>query len=187
MGVKLFLLQFAFLYAPFVHPPMEQIGPGLYRGPDPKVREIYELHDKGFKTIISIRTNAEDKKRRLCDKLGMRWVHISTGVFKTPSEDQFDQFRAIINKPENLPCLVSCELGMDRAGVYIAAHRMADENWSAQQMEEEFRTHHQKRWWPVFRKYQKHVVGYAGRRQGQQYYAQAPVASDEYQAEARLR
>ena len=182
MSIKLFLLQFAFLYAPFVRPPIEQIDQNLYRGPDPSVREIYALHDKGFKTIVSIRTNQEDKKRKLCEKLGMRWVNIRTGVFLLPTDEQFDQFRATINKPENLPCLVSCELGMDRAGVYIAAHRMADQNWSAQKMVEEFHTHHQKRWWPVFRKYQQRVISYAERRQ-KQYSSHMPVLSDKSSAE----
>lgn len=163
---------------------MEQIGPNLYRGPDPSAREIRALHDKGFKTIISIRTNSEEKKRKLCERLGMRWVNIPTGVFLVPTDDQFDQFRAIINQPENLPCLVSCELGMDRAGVYIAAHRVADENWSEKQMREEFCTHHQKRWWPVFRKYQRHVISYAERRQGQSRASEASM-SDQYQAMPR--
>jgi protein tyrosine/serine phosphatase len=165
---------------------MEQIGANLYRGSDPTVREIYALHEKGFKTVISIRTNAEEKKRKLCEKLGMHWVNIKTGVFLLPTDDQFDHFREVINKPENRPCLVSCELGMDRAGVYIAAHRMADENWSEEQMTQEFRMHHQKRWWPVFRKYQKLVVGYAARRQGQ-YSASAPSMSHQYQSEALAR
>jgi protein tyrosine phosphatase (PTP) superfamily phosphohydrolase (DUF442 family) len=186
VDIKTLLLQLAFMYAPLVRPPMEQIGPNLYRGSDPTMREICALHEKGFKTIISIRTNAEDKKRKLCEKLGMRWVNIKTGVFLLPTDDQFDQFRAIINEPENRPCLVSCELGMDRVGVYIAAHRMADENWSERQMREEFRTHHQKRWWPIFRKYQQLVVGYAERRKGQ-YSAQVPGVNHQYQAEALPR
>ena len=50
---------------------------------------------------------------------------------------------------------------MDRTGVYLAAYRMADLHWSAQQIHEDFRTHHQKVWWPVFRKYERHVIEYA--------------------------
>lgn len=172
MGVKLFLLQFAFLYAPFVHPPMEQIGPTLYRAPDPKIKEIYQLHDKGFKTIISIRTNPQDKKRRLCEKLGMRWVNIKTGVFKVPTEDQFDQFRSIVNDPVAQPCLVSCEIGMDRVGVYVAAHRMVDQKWTPEQVREEFKRNHQKTWWPTFRKYDDCVIAYAEEKKKEQLAAQ---------------
>lgn len=167
MDAKTLLLQFAFLYAPFYHPPMEQIGFNLYRGPDPSVREIHMLHEKGFKTVVSIRTNSENKKRDLCEKLGMRWVNIKTGVFLLPTDDQFDQFCSVVNDPKNLPCLVSCELGMDRTGIYIAAHRMADEGWTLQKMNDEFRTHHQKCWWPSFRKYQARVAAYVERRREQ--------------------
>jgi len=142
----------------------EQVTPVLYRGPDPKVEDIYALHDKGMKTIISLRTNPEHDKERLCQKLDMKWVQIKTGVFKTPSADQFDQFRSIVNDPQQQPVYASCEIDMDRTGVYIAALRMVDQHWSAAQMNEELRLHHQKRWWPIFRKYQRVVTEYADSR-----------------------
>jgi protein tyrosine phosphatase (PTP) superfamily phosphohydrolase (DUF442 family) len=157
-------IQFAFLYAPLVHCVSEQVTPVLYRGPDPKVKDIYALHDKGVKTIISLRTHPERDKERLCEKLGMKWVQIKTGVFKTPSADQFDQFRSIVNDPKQQPVYASCEIDMDRTGVYIAAMRMVDQHWTEAQMNEEFREHHQKRWWPIFRKYQRVVTEYADSR-----------------------
>jgi protein tyrosine phosphatase (PTP) superfamily phosphohydrolase (DUF442 family) len=154
-------IQFAFLYAPLVHCATEQVTPVLYRGPDPKIKDIAALHDKGIKTIISLRTHPEHDKERLCQKLGMKWVQIKTGVFKTPSADQFDQFRSIVNDPKQQPIYASCEIDMDRTGVYIAAMRMVDQHWTAAQMDDEFRLHHQKRWWPIFRKYQRVVTEYA--------------------------
>ncbi len=161
MDIHNLALQFAFLYAPFIHTPMEQITPTLYRGLDPKVKDIQVLHDKGFKTIISLRTNPEKKKERLCDQLGMKWIQIKTGVFKVPTFDQMDQFRSIVNNPKNQPVYTSCEVDMDRTGVYIAAHRMVDLHWTAQQVADEFKQHHQKTWWPPFRKYQSAVEAYA--------------------------
>jgi hypothetical protein len=154
-------IQVAFLYAPLLHGATEQVTPFLSRGPDPKVKDIYALHDKGFKTIISLRTNPETKKKKLCDSLGMKWINIKTGVFKTPSTEQFDEFRAIVNDPKNQPVYTSCEIDMDRTGVYIAAYRMVDQHWTEEQMKEEFTSHHQKKWWPIFRKYQRVVVAYA--------------------------
>lgn len=128
---------------------------------DPKVKDIYALHDKGIKTIVSLRTNPEYKKQELCQKLGMRWINIKTGVFKTPTPDQFDQFRAIVNDPQCQPCYVSCEVDMDRTLVYIAAHQMVDEHWTKAQIEKEFSENHQKRWWPIFCKYERKVMEYA--------------------------
>ena len=125
------------------------------------MKDIYALHDKGFKTIISLRTNPETRKEKLCDKLGMKWINIKTGVFQTPSAEQFDQFRAIVNDPKNQPIYTSCEVDMDRTGVYVAAYRMVDQHWTVQQMQDEFKSHHQKRWWPIFRKYERVVTAYA--------------------------
>jgi hypothetical protein len=153
------------MYAPFVHTPTEAITPTLYRGMDPKVKDIQALHDKGFKSIISLRTNPQKKKARLCHELGMNWYVIKTGVFKVPTFEQMDEFRAIVNNPKNQPCYTSCEVNMDRTGVYIAAHRMVDLNWSAQQVADEFKAHHQKTWWPTFTKYQGAVEAYAAQRQ----------------------
>jgi hypothetical protein len=157
-------IQFAFLYAPLIHTPVEQVTPNLYRGQDPKVAEIYALKEKGIKTIISLRTNPERSKAELCKKLGMNWYQIKTGVFKTPSDDQFDEFRKIVNNPKNQPCYASCEIDMDRTGVYIAAYRMVDQHWTTQQMIDEFNSHHQKKWWPIFRKYEAKVVAYSKRK-----------------------
>jgi protein tyrosine phosphatase (PTP) superfamily phosphohydrolase (DUF442 family) len=157
-------VQFAFLYAPFLHCVTEQVTPTLYRGPDPKVKDIYALHEKGIKTIISLRTNSEEKKRKLCEKLGMKWIQIKTGVFLTPTDEQFDQFRSIVNDPKSQPVLACCEIDMDRTGVYLATYRMVDQHWTAQQMAEEFAAHHQKKWWPPFRKYERKVIAYAEKR-----------------------
>ena len=164
MNIHALMLQFAFLYAPLIHCTTEQVAPSIYRGGDPKVKDIYALHKQGIKTIISLRTNPERNKERLCEKLGMHWDNIKTGVFMTPSDDQFDRFREIVNDPNNLPCYVSCEVDMDRTGVYLAAYRMVDQNWTTSQMQQEFSEHHQKKWWPIFRKYERVVVQYADKR-----------------------
>ena len=167
MGFQNFFVQFAFLYAPLLHCHSEQVTPNLWRGPDPKMSEIQRLHNQGIHTIISCRTNPQPQKRELCEKLGMKWIQITTGVFKVPTDEQFDQFRAIVNDPKNQPCYTSCEIDMDRTGVYIAAYRMVDQHWTVEQMDNEFHAHHQKRWWPIFRKYQAHVIAYAQKRQSQ--------------------
>lgn len=143
---------------------MEQLTPTLYRGMDPKVKQIESLHEKGIKTIVSLRTNPQKKKAKLCKKLGMNWFVIKTGVFKTPTFEQLDQFRAIVNNPKMQPVYTSCEVNMDRTGMYVAAHRMVDLHWTAQQVADEFKAHHQKTWWPPFRKYQAQVEAYAAAR-----------------------
>jgi protein tyrosine/serine phosphatase len=127
VGLQNFFVQFAFLYAPLLHCHTEQVTANLMRGPDPKMADIQSLHDKGIKTIISCRTHAQPKKSELCEKLGMHWIQIQTGVFKVPTDQEFDQFRSIVNDPKQQPCYTACEIDMDRTGVYIAAYRMVDQ------------------------------------------------------------
>jgi protein tyrosine phosphatase (PTP) superfamily phosphohydrolase (DUF442 family) len=164
LSFKSVLLQFAVLYAPLLHCPTTQVTPFLWRGPDPHMQDIRGLHDKGIKTILSMRTNGQRKKERLCEELGMHWEWLPTGIFHSPTDDQFDRFRSIVNDPAKRPCYASCEVDMDRTGVYIAAYRLVDQHWTVEQIEEEFRKNHQKRWWPAFRKYKEVVVAYAARR-----------------------
>jgi protein tyrosine/serine phosphatase len=161
MDIRAFLLQFAIFYGAFIHCKPEQVEPGIYRGSDPKIKDIHRLNDKGFKAIISLRLNSQKKKENLCHELGMKWFHIPTGVFLTPTPDQYDQFRSIVKAPQNRPCYVACEVDMDRTGAYLAAYRMVDLNWSAKQIKEDFCKHHQKIWWPPFRKYEADVIKYA--------------------------
>lgn len=129
------------------------------------MQQIQELHkDKGIKTFISMRTNPQKKKEKLCKEIGCNWVWLKTGVFKVPTFEAMDKFRAVVNDPAMQPCYASCEVNMDRTGVYIAAHRMVDLHWTAQQVEDEFKAHHQKTWWPPFRKYLPQVEAYAAAR-----------------------
>lgn len=161
VNIHNFVLQFAVLFAPLLHIPTEQITPTLYRGPDPRVEDIYALHKKGFKTIVSMRTNPQWQKQELCQKLGMKWVHIKTGVFQVPTEQQIDIFRSVVKDPERQPVYCSCEISMDRTGVFLAAHQMADNGWDYQKMDVDFHKHHPKLWWPIFRKYERAVNTYA--------------------------
>lgn len=161
MSLRTFMLQMAFLFAPLVPGHTTEAEPGIYRGQDPKMKEIRELQQQGIKTIISLRTNPQRKKARLAQSLGMKWVNIPTGVFKVPTNVEFDSFRAVVNNPANKPCYVSCEVDSDRVGLYLAAHRLVDLGWTPEQVQADFKKNHQKTWWPPFRKYYARVVSYA--------------------------
>lgn len=178
MSFHTLLLQLAFMWAPFCRCPIEQVTPTLYRGPDPRVSDIYRLHDQGIKTIISLRTNSQHKKQQLCSKLGINWVNIKTGVFKTPTPEQFDRFRTVVNSVANQPCYMACEVDMDRTSVYIAAHRLMDQNWSQEKAMQEINQHHPKKWWPAFRKY-KNVLAVYGEQRAEKLVQQSPPEEHE--------
>ena len=57
---------------------------------------------------------------------------------------------------------------MDRTLVYLAAQQVVDEHWTIAQMQQEFKENHQKRWWPIFCKYERKVTEYANSRTQQQ-------------------
>lgn len=175
MSVHNLILQMAFMYSWFWHFPTHEISPNLYTGPDPKVKDIYALHDKGVKTIVSLRLHEQPKKEKLCQQLGMRWYQIKSGVFLAPTDEQFDKFRAILNNPGNLPCYTACEVGSDRVGVYLAAYRAVDQHWTEDQIAQGFRDEHQKTWWPAFRKYKPAVIAYAKRQEAAGHDAQTAI------------
>jgi protein tyrosine phosphatase (PTP) superfamily phosphohydrolase (DUF442 family) len=158
-----FILQFAFLYAPLLHMhfTIEQVSPVLYRGLDPSAHEIQLIHDKGIKTIVSMRTKPERKKEALCKKLGMNWIHIPTGVLSTPKPEQFDQFLSVFNDPAKLPVYACCTIDMERSAAYVEAYRMKDQHWTSELVHDEFTKHHLKRWWPPFNHYQGVIEKYA--------------------------
>ncbi|MGH9548272.1 MAG: fused DSP-PTPase phosphatase/NAD kinase-like protein, partial [Terriglobales bacterium] len=164
MSLHNFMLQFVVLFAPLHHSPVEHCAPNIYRGQDPKAKELVHLRDDlGIKTIISCRTNDESKKFELCRKLGMNWVNIKTGVFETPSDEDLDRFESVMHNPAMQPVFLSCEMDMDRTGAYLAVYRMIDQGWTLDQVKQEMSEHHQKKWWPIFPKYARVAADYAAR------------------------
>jgi len=102
----------------------------LYRGAQPGVEGFLELKKRGIKTIVSLRTNSDEK---------FLW---GTGLFyrqlpckldlKHPGADipEIQRFLRLMQKPELHPVYVHCLCGMDRTGVAVATYRVLYSGWT---------------------------------------------------------
>ncbi len=138
---------------------VEKLSPTLYRGPDPSESTLIKLKEMGVKTIVSVRMNPNNRTSAEARKMGLQWIHIPTGVFITPRKPEVDKFLEIVKDPKNQPVYLSCTLGADRTGYYIAMYRMVLEGWENDKADLAMKKQFSK-WWPawyVFHDYRKKV------------------------------
>src|SRR5215813_1100626 len=104
---------------------LHKASPELYWGTIPGEKEMQYLKSLGVKTLINVRTNPLNGHARMARKLGLKFVHINTGVVLPPQGRELTEFLSLVCKPENRPTYVFCTLGTDRTCFYVAAYRVA--------------------------------------------------------------
>jgi protein tyrosine phosphatase (PTP) superfamily phosphohydrolase (DUF442 family) len=127
-------------------PNFGEVTPTLYRGGLPS--------DKGFKALARMGVNlvvdthaASKSEEKEVRKLGMQYVTIPWHC-PWPKDEVFAKFLKVLRENEGKKVFVHCRLGDDRTGMMVAAYRMAEEGWSADEAMEEMkafgfsRTHH---------------------------------------------
>lgn len=139
----------------------QKVAPGFYRGKDPKIEDIYRLKKRGFKTILSVRAHMQPKKIMLCQRLGMQFLHIPTGVVKVPGDPEVQTFLRIVQNKKNLPLYIACEGNTDRTSFYVAIYRVVVEHKPYATAEAEFKERGVREWWHTFRAYKKTIHAYA--------------------------
>jgi tyrosine-protein phosphatase SIW14 len=117
-------------------PNMGKISEHLYRGAQPDISNLAELKKLGITTIVDLRSESfhtRDLERARAESLGLHFVSIPVAGFSNPTSAQLAQFFSLLRQtpPENV--FIHCRYGEDRTGVFIAAYRIAFENWSADQ------------------------------------------------------
>ena len=112
-----------------------RITSNLYRGAQPHTDGLQQLKKLGITTIVDLRgenPQLRDSERQQAEALGIHFVNIPVSGWDPPSNEQVAQFLALFrNNQEKV--FVHCRFGDDRTGVFVAAYRMAYENWPAQQ------------------------------------------------------
>ncbi|MBX9877112.1 MAG: tyrosine-protein phosphatase [Candidatus Obscuribacterales bacterium] len=108
---------------------IEKVSDGLYRGPYVNKKRLVELKKLGIKTIVNVRLNPHKDSEKMAKEMGIKWAHIPSGVFIAPREKEWDQFLAIIEDPKNQPVYLTCTIGADRTGFYVALYRLAVQHW----------------------------------------------------------
>jgi len=116
-------------------PVFAQVTPTLYRGAQPTEEGFRNLAKMGVKIVIDQR-GSRDKEREQVTKLGMQYVAIPWHC-PLPEDTVFARFLTLLRGNPGAKVFIHCLSGEDRTGMQIAAYRMAEQGWSAQEAKDE--------------------------------------------------
>ena len=107
-----------------------EVTPRLFRGAQPTRKGFAALAKTGIDIVVDTRGNRSNSEGKEVRRLGMRYVAIPWHC-PFPHDEVFARFLKLVRENPDKKIFVHCRLGDDRTGMMIAAHRMADEGWSA--------------------------------------------------------
>ena len=116
-----------------------EVTPNLYRGAQPDAKGIQALAHMGVNIVVDLRGSREDERERVT-KLGMEYMSIPWHC-PFPRDDVFARFLALLRQNPGKKVFVHCRLGDDRAGMTIAAYRMAEQGWTAEEAMKEMQAY----------------------------------------------
>jgi protein-tyrosine phosphatase len=109
-----------------------EVTPTLYRGEQPSEEGFENLAKMGVQIIVDLRLHSKASERKRVTALGMQSVDIPWFCM-LPNDKDFAKFLLLIRDNPGKKIFVHCKTGDDRAGMEIAAFRMAEQGWSAQE------------------------------------------------------
>jgi len=118
-------------------PNFGEVSSKLYRGGVPSALGIEELKKKGIDVVVDLRGQNQEEEARVT-KLGMKYVAIPSHC-PFPSDQPFAKFLQVVEENPGKKVFVHCRLGDDRTGMAVAAYRMAEQGWSADEAMNEMR------------------------------------------------
>jgi len=110
-------------------PNAAEVTPKLYRGAQPTSQGFEALAKMGINIVVDLRGSRESEREQVT-KLGMQYVPIPWHC-PFPRDDTFASFLTLLRQNPGKKVFVHCRLGDDRAGMTIAAYRMAEQGWTA--------------------------------------------------------
>jgi tyrosine-protein phosphatase SIW14 len=119
-------------------PNFGQVTPSLYRGGLLNPTGLKALAKMGIHVVVDTRAD-DPNERDEAQKLGMKYVAIPWHC-PWPKDEVFAKFLAVVHENKGKKIFVHCRLGDDRTGMMVAAYRMAEEGWSADEAMNEMRT-----------------------------------------------
>jgi len=116
----------------------------LYRGSQPHATGYQQLQRLGISIVVDLRStpSAQTAEGRAFESLGMRHVAIPSSGFFGPSDEQVATFLKLLRDNPGKKVFVHCYFGDDRTGVMVAAYRIAEQHWTADQAYNEMRFFH---------------------------------------------
>jgi hypothetical protein len=112
-------------------PRFGEVTPTLYRGGQPSKEGFGNLAGMGVNIVVDLRGSRENE-RRIVTRLGMRYVPLHWQCF-SPRDEHFAQFLTLLRANPGKKVFVHCRVGDDRTGMDIAAYRMAEQGWTAEE------------------------------------------------------
>jgi tyrosine-protein phosphatase SIW14 len=118
-------------------PNFGEVAPNLYRGGRPSHEGLDALKDMGVNLVVDL-GEANKEEEATAKKLGMQYVAIPFHC-PFPKDEPFAKFLRLIRENPAAKVFVHCRLGDDRTGMAVAAYRMAEEGWSAEEAMKEMK------------------------------------------------
>jgi tyrosine-protein phosphatase SIW14 len=112
-----------------------QVSPTLYRGAQPTREGFDNLAKKGVDIVVDLRGSRESE-RKAVTKRGMQYVAIPWRCFH-PQDKFFARFLILLRENPGKKVFVHCRLGDDRTGMMVAAYRMTQQGWTAEEARKE--------------------------------------------------
>jgi protein-tyrosine phosphatase len=119
-------------------PNFGEVTPTLYRGGLLNTTGLKALAKMGINVVVDTHANDESEEKTV-RSLGMTYVAIPWHC-PWPKDEVFVKFLKVLQENRGKKVFVHCRLGDDRTGMMVAAYRMADEGWSADEAMNEMRT-----------------------------------------------
>src|SRR5581483_4635587 len=112
-------------------PNFGEVTPTLYRGAQPSREGLEELAKMQVAIVVDLRASRNEVEARTAERLGMQYVSIPWRC-AAPRDDRLASFLKLVRENKGKKIFVHCQLGNDRTGMAIAAYRMSEENWTAE-------------------------------------------------------
>ena len=111
-------------------PNFGQVTPKLFRGAQPSEKGFEALAKMGVDIVVDARGERADSEGKEVSRLGMKYVAIPWHC-PFPHDDVFVRFLKLVQANPDKKVFVHCRLGDDRTGMMVAAYRIAEEGWTA--------------------------------------------------------
>jgi tyrosine-protein phosphatase SIW14 len=112
-----------------------QVTPTLYRGAQPTKEGFANLSKLGINIVVDLR-GSRSSERRIVTALGMTYVPLPWRCY-SPHDEHFARFLTLLRENPDKKVFVHCRVGDDRTGMDIAAYRMAEQGWTAEEARKE--------------------------------------------------
>jgi protein tyrosine phosphatase (PTP) superfamily phosphohydrolase (DUF442 family) len=119
-------------------PNFGEVTPTLYRGGLLNTTGLKTLAKMGMNVVVDTHANDVSEEKTV-KGLGMKYVAIPWHC-PWPHDEVFAKFLKVLHENKGKKIFVHCRLGDDRTGMMVAAYRMAEEGWTADEAMNEMRT-----------------------------------------------